>query len=90
LSKTKALLGLIGAILVYAIFVGFRSWWLHSQGQTIFCLQELWTPTAIVSILVVTFVERLVRPPAQVPGAVRPGSRKAAAPKKKAPKRKKR
>ncbi len=46
----------------YVAFIGFRVWWLGKQEQDIRWLAELWAPTAALSILTVTFVEKLTLP----------------------------
>lgn len=62
--KNKAKIwGLMALTLAtYVAFIGFRVWWLGKKQQDIRWIAELWAPTAALSILTVTFVEKLTLP----------------------------
>jgi hypothetical protein len=61
-GKWKLWLYMLVSAIGVGAFVYFRISYLHSQGKNIFWLAELFSPAAVISILVVTFVEKLVSP----------------------------
>ena len=71
-SKIWALMAL--TLATYVAFIGFRVWWLGKRQQDIRWIAELWAPTAALSILTVTFVEKLTLPAKKA----KPGRGKAA------------
>jgi hypothetical protein len=62
-KKLGIWLAMAGSALGVGLFLWLRISYLKSHGQNIFWLAELFSPVAIISILVVTFVEKLVDPP---------------------------
>jgi hypothetical protein len=61
----KIWLAMAGSAVGVAVFIGLRIHHLHSEGKNVFWLAELFSPVAVISILMVTFVEKLVSPPAK-------------------------
>ncbi len=51
-----------GATALFALYLWLRTRHLQATGQPIHWLAELWAPTAFLSIVIVTFVEKLVGP----------------------------
>lgn len=51
-----------GATTLFALYLWLRTSHLQSSGQTIHWLAELWAPTAFLSIVIITFLEKLVGP----------------------------
>ena len=62
-GKLKIWLGLAGLFIGLAAFITFRVQHLKSQGLPVFWLAELFSPVAVFSVLLVTFVDKLVKPP---------------------------
>jgi hypothetical protein len=59
-SKLGTWLGIAAACGGFAAFLYFRVGYLHRQGAEVFWLAELFAPVAFFSVLIVTFVEKLV------------------------------
>ena len=55
--------------LLCAVFFCVRVWHLQQAGQTVNYLAELWAPSSVLSIVIVTFVERLTAEPQAAPKA---------------------
>jgi hypothetical protein len=66
-GKVGSWLGIAAAVLALAAFIGLRVHYLTSHGQEVFWLAELFPPVAVFSVLVVTFVDKLVAPRAKGP-----------------------
>jgi len=61
-GKLKIWLGLAGLCISLAAFIAFRVHHLRGQGLPVFWLAELFSPVAVFSVLLVTFVDKLVKP----------------------------
>ena len=61
-GRLKIWLGLAGLFIGLAAFIAFRVQHLRSQGLPVFWLAELFSPVAVFSVLLVTFVDKLVAP----------------------------
>ena len=56
-------LGVMGTTaLLCAAFFFIRVWHLRQSGQPVNVLAELWAPSSVLSIVIVTFVEKLTAP----------------------------
>jgi hypothetical protein len=62
-GKLGSWLGIAAAVAALAAFIALRVHTLTSRGQEVFWLAELFPPVAVFSVLVVTFVDKLVAPP---------------------------
>ena len=60
-------LGIAAALVSLIAFIAFRVHYLTSRGQEVFWLAELFSPVAVCSVLVVTFVDKMVAPKAKGP-----------------------
>jgi hypothetical protein len=61
-------LGVIaGTALLCAAFFMMRVWRLERAGTAVHYLAELWWPTSVLSIVIVTFVEKLTDQTAKAP-----------------------
>lgn len=63
-KKWGAWSGIALGSLAFAAFVYFRVSYLHEHNQNVFWLAELFSPVAVFSVLIVTFVDQLVTPQA--------------------------
>jgi hypothetical protein len=59
-------LGIVGSGLGLLAFIWIRVYYLRSHGQHVFWLAELFSPMALFSVLVVTFVDKMVAPASKV------------------------
>jgi hypothetical protein len=60
-KKWGSLAGMLIAAAGVGIFLAVRINKIHAAGGQVFWLAELWAPSAFLSIVLVTFVEKLVR-----------------------------
>ena len=75
--RRLGILVLVG-VLAMAGIVGWHIWTLLQSGQAVFWLQELWAPTGLLSIGLVSGLDFLMPPPP--PPALAPKPRRKAAP----------
>ena len=69
-DKNKKLISLSVITLTTVFCVAFflvRVWYLKKNGVTVHYLAELWAPSSVLSIVIVTFVEKLTIQPGQAP-----------------------
>lgn len=62
-GKFKIWLGIAVLFIGLAAFISFRVNYLQSHGQVVFWLAELFSPVAVFSVLLVTFVDKLIASP---------------------------
>ena len=64
-GKLKIWLSIAALFIGLIAFISFRVSHLRSQGQDVFWLAELFSPMAVFSVLLVTFVDKLIKNPKQ-------------------------
>lgn len=61
-GKLKGGLGIALLVAALAVFLWARVAYLSAQGKPVFWLAELFSPVAVFTVLLVTFVDKLVNP----------------------------